>query len=153
MLLALDGGQLYIASYGSGTITRWPLAGGAPRVLVRGERTLVGVSVDADAIYYSVEKSGLIKRLPRRGGPARVLARNCFNQETLFLEGRHVYWFDWRDGFGKTVLWRALRDGSGRPEQVQTGLCSSHYLAFDATSLFIQNGAAGVILRVPRPAP
>jgi hypothetical protein len=150
--LALDAGQLYVASYGTGSITRWPIAGGAPKVLVRGERTLVGVSVDDAAIYYSVEKGGFIKRLPKRGGAPKVLASGCSNQEAIYLDGRHAYWFDWKGGFGKTALWRTLRDGSGQPEQVMTGLCSSHHLAFDGTDLFIENGAAGVIVRVPRPA-
>jgi len=152
--IALHGTELYVASY-SGTVTRWPIAGGAPRVLVR-DRTLVGIAVDDDAIYYTTETDGLVKRLPRRGGRPRVLARDFPSAESLFLVGRHVYWFDRLDGWssrGHHELWRAPRNGRGRPEKVLTGFCAPDILVFDETHLYVANGDGhgGAILRMPRP--
>lgn len=151
VLLAVEGGDLYVASYKAGTLTRYPLRGGAPRVLVRGERTIVAVSVDESAIYYSVEKGGFVKRLPKKGGRPLTLIQGMDNQETLFLDGPHVYWFDWTGGSGQHTLWRTLRSGTGKPERVQGGLCESHHLAIDETHLYIANKGAGTVLKIPKP--
>jgi hypothetical protein len=151
VMLAIEGGQLYVASYRQGTITRHPVVGKKPpRLLVRGERTLVGVSVDEAAIYYSVEKGGFVKRLPKEGGRALTLAQGMDNQETLVLDGPHLYWFDWTGSAGQHTLWRALRTGSGKPERVQGGLCGPHYLAVDEGSLYIANKGAGTVIKIPK---
>jgi hypothetical protein len=150
--LAVAGGELYVASYRDGTITRHSLGKKPPKVVVRGERTVVGISVDAGAIYYSVEKGGWVKRLPRAGGRARVLARDQFNQEGLELDGDHVYWFDWRGGEGQHTLWRTRRAGGGAVEKVLGGLCGPHYLAIDERHLYIANKGAGTVLKIPKPA-
>jgi hypothetical protein len=120
-------------------------------VLVRGERTIVAVSVDESAIYYSVEKGGFVKRLPRKGGRPATLIQGMDNQETLFLDGPYLYWFDWTGGSGQHTLWRTLRSGTGRPERVQRGLCESHHLAIDETHLYIANKGAGTVLKIPKP--
>lgn len=149
--LALEPGYLYVASYKQGTITRHPTTGGVPRVLVRGERTLVGVTLDDKALYYSVEQGGFVKRIPKQGGPAVVLARDHFNQEATYVAGAYLYWFDWRGGRGQHTLWRTLRAGGGAVEKVQGGLCSPHHLALDERHFYLENGGAGTVLRIPRP--
>jgi len=165
----VDGQHLYWAD-GAGRLWRAPTSGGAPTSLVKERAS--NFLILGDTIYFTADKA--IRKVPAAGGSSalvssenedpielitdgRYLFYSMFDGspvrqlETLYLDGPHVYWFDWTGGSGQHTLWRTLRAGQGRPERVQGGLCSPHHLAIDEGYLYIANKGAGTVLKIPKP--
>jgi hypothetical protein len=73
--VAVDGGHVYWANSGTGTINEAPLTGGPVTTLVTGQDNPEGLAVDSGHIYWANNDiSGTINEAPLTGGPVTTLA-------------------------------------------------------------------------------
>jgi len=117
--IALDGTHAYWVNLGSGTIMRWPKAGGSPTAIATGQALGIYlqpamIAVDATDVYWTNRGDGTIAKVPLAGGTVTTLATGQVEPAGLALDGTHVYWAN----HGNTGSVARVAKGGGTTEVI-----------------------------------
>jgi len=140
-ILALADDALWIGTYGAGIIAKLSKSDGKVTVVVKGQKHMVDLKVDAGSLYWLIEDAAEVRRRAVRGGAVEVLGRGVW-QEPLVVEQGHAWWFEGGDGEPKRLV--HLAPGALEPDEVVGGL-DRPWLVADENSLYLtQDGKPGI---------
>ncbi len=92
--VVVNGGTVYWANRGDGTIMAVPVTGGAPTVLASGQNNPAYVAVDNGTVYWADSSDGTVMAVPVTGGTPTVVASGQPDPAYLAANGGFVYWVD-----------------------------------------------------------
>jgi len=140
--IAIDGAHAYW-TYGimifdavppaTGTVTRAPLAGGAPTAVASEQHVPTAIALGASDVFWIEQFGGDIMKAPKTGGaPTRIAS---FNGNILELEvdDESVYWLAYDDG-GPGVFKASV--GGGDAVRLATGEGQVEALVVDDTHVY-----------------
>jgi hypothetical protein len=147
-VIAVDAQNVYWANWGSfndldGSVTRIPLGGGTPTVLVPKLRAPGGIAVDATSVYFTGGQAlaaggpGLFK-VPLAGGVPVALATGFIN-DPIALGAGAVYGSGTQDSAGTTIISTPLDGGTVRsvvPASALQQSFATYGITTDATSVY-----------------
>jgi len=146
--LAVEGADIYVASAASGIIYRFDKAGGKPTTLVRGQRRVDAIAVDATHVYWHIE-GGEVRRSPRTGGgKIEVLARKV-DGGRLVAHKSGVYWFEGGPGRTGYRLMRVSPGASAAVPVAQDLNMPAGLTVDDFRTVYIGDVVRRAIVRLP----
>ena len=115
---------------GIGTVTRIPLDGGAPTVVVPGNVLVSGLAVDTTRVYWISEWGGALAGVllsapltSSTGGAPTTLASGLNNAQSLVVGAASLYWIEYDTAYVPNVV--SVPAGGGTP-----GVVASNAAAF-----------------------
>lgn len=88
--LAVHGGELYWIDHAAAAISKIPVAGGTPQVVVRSKAG--SVAFDDARLYWTDPAAGVVMAMPLAGGDAVTLAQEQAEADLIAVDGAAVYW-------------------------------------------------------------
>jgi hypothetical protein len=93
--LAIDSSYVYFTNAGAGTVSKMPLAGGAPTVLATNQSGPWRIALDATSVYWGADQDGgSVMKVAKAGGAPVQLAKACGEPRAIAVDGANVYWAD-----------------------------------------------------------
>jgi hypothetical protein len=127
--IAVGSAAVYGAT-GIGTVTRIPLEGGAPTVVVPGDVLVSGLAVDTTRVYWISERGGALAGVllsapltSGTGGALTTLASGLNNAQSLVLGAASLYWIEEDTAYVPNLV--SVPAGGGTP-----GVVASNAVAF-----------------------
>jgi sugar lactone lactonase YvrE len=121
-------------AFETGSVTRAPLAGGAPTMVASEQRVPAAIALGRTDVFWIDQYAGTIMKAPKTGGaPTGVVS--SFNGNILELEADDdsVYWLDYDEG-GPGVFKAPV--GGGNAIRLATGEGQLEALALDDTHVY-----------------
>ena len=88
--VVVNGGTVYWADSGAGTIMAVPVTGGTPTVLASGQNDPAYVAVDNGTVYWADSSAGTVMAVPATGGSPTVVATGQHDPAYLAATRRRV---------------------------------------------------------------
>jgi hypothetical protein len=125
------------------TIVAVSVAGGAPQVMVSGEKQVDSIAVDDGALYWADILTGTIRTQALAGGTARTLFSGQRTPHGLEWVAGFLYWSEFT---AQGALWRGPPAG-GAAQRLASGLDYPATFVTDGTTLYAwpQGGAPRVV--------
>jgi hypothetical protein len=145
LMIALDADNIWIGSWGAGTIARMKKSGGAASVVVSGQKGIVELLSSSDDIYWYSESSLEIRKRGKRGGAITTVAKNVTNEPVALHDGV-LYWASAEsDDLRPTSTLYRLRPGATEPSVIMTGLRYPDFVVDDDGVFVNQSDETGVL--------
>ena len=114
--LRVDGPDLFWSEHPGGRLMS-STAGGDPRVLASGQRSISGLAIDADSVYWTDLDAGKVLMVSRQGGAVALLASGQPGPGDLVLDDQYLYWSNSGGKTGARGALMRLRKVAGRPRR------------------------------------
>lgn len=136
--MAVGSAAVYGGGTGIGEVTRIPLEGGAPTVVVPGNVLVSGLAVDTTRVYWISEKAGALAEVllsapltSGTGGALTTLASGLNNAQSLVVGAASLYWLEDDTAYVPNVV--RMPAGGGTPEVVALNAAA---FAIDGADVF-----------------
>ena len=141
----VNGGTVYWADSGAGTIMAVPVTGGTTTVLASGQNDPAYVAVDDGTVYWADSSAGTVMAVPVTGGTATVLASGQPDPAYLAASGGFVYWVD--RGI-HTIMESPETGGTYVPAALVNDPGGPAYLAADSGFVYWADSNTGQVMAI-----
>lgn len=145
--LAFDGRDIYAVQSRRGQVLRVDPRGRV-KIVARGQRKVVALTVLGAHVYWSLESKGApVRRRHKRGrGRIEEIAKGQINAENFVAHQGAVYWRCWSGGRGKHSIMRYV-PATKTLEAAVSGLYGPAGFAFDGRYIYVADKGTGSIVR------
>ena len=148
-IVAIDGADVYLASWAKGVVYRFDKASGKRATFLRGQHHVVSIAVDPIFLYWYCEGTAEVRRTPKkRAGKIEVVGRQI-DTEPVVAHATGVYWFEGGPGPTGYRLMR-LVPGTAVAIPVAKDLNLPSGLTVDDSWVYTADVMRGLIVRLPQ---